>query len=127
MMRSPEEARRAERERACPGGFTPHRASCKRRPAMNSHWIERAMAVATRGPRGALQRVGNMVHVGIEPEEVRMERDEASALDAFARAVDAWRDTSTGSEPHAFGWITYDALRRDEPGSTQDLRARGDA
>jgi len=44
----------------------------------------------------------------------------ARALDAFARECDARRDRLR------FGWLSYDALRSDEPGSAEDPRPRGD-
>ncbi|MFO0562693.1 MAG: anthranilate synthase component I family protein [Polyangiales bacterium] len=48
------------------------------------------------------------------------EHDRARALDAFALECEARRDRLR------FGWLSYDALRSDEPGSARDGRPRGD-
>lgn len=48
------------------------------------------------------------------------EHDPTRALDAFAHECDVRRDRLR------FGWLSYDALRADEPGSMQDERPRGD-
>lgn len=93
--------------------------------------LERALRVASGGPRGSLYRDGDAVYVAVEPARVlRVEQGEAaSALEAFARAVDGQRENPAlgQSIPRAFGWLSYDAMRSDDPARDGDARPCIDA
>jgi len=117
--------------------FTPHTHNCKRPESHNvvpsvqqeSSWndalVARALALCVECPDASMAISNGVLHVGLEPADVVRDDDPSRALESFARAVDAWRSDAVDGV-HAFGWLGYDALRRDEPDIASDDRPRAD-
>ncbi len=73
-----------------------------------------------------MMRDGARTYLAIAPVETIAWDGAEAARGVFAEAVRAWSVEGAGGAPHAFGWLSYDALRADEPGGFRDARPRAD-
>lgn len=96
---------------------------------MRALCLERVLQIALAEPGCAVFRDGTAVYLALDPRECLSLHDGAgaSALDSVGAAIDALRSSHAEAHPHAFGWISYDALRADDPTLDADARPRADA
>lgn len=88
--------------------------------------LERGLWLAAHQPLSAAFVDNSVLYVAIDPVEQVIEDNPTLALDVFSNTVDRWSDPEAGPRPHAFGWLSYDAVRHDEPDAERDTRPRGD-
>lgn len=95
--------------------------------------FDRAFALCARDPSLVALRRGASLVLATRGEVLVCDDDPSTALSSWARASDELASPSSGRAPFAaerapfaYGWLSYDAARGDDPSFAQDDRRRGD-